>query len=154
MASVTCDIPASLLAELMRRIRIDGGSVSSLVSETLAGYLDSPLHTLFQVYVMDVPRYPRPILIMDAAVNLVSSLADKRDIVQNAINFAYVPGVEEPRVAALAPVEVVNSKLQTTLDEAALSKMVERGQITGGLVDGPLAFDNGICRPSRQWRNW
>ena len=96
------------------------------------------------VYVMDVPRYPRPILITDAAVNVVPSLADKRDIVQNAIDLAHVLDIEQPRVAVLAPVEVVNPKLQTTLDAAALSKMAERGQITGGLVDGPLAFDNAI----------
>ncbi len=102
---------------------------------------------------MDVPRCPRPLLITDAAVNVVPSLADKRDIVQNAIDLAHVLGIAEPRVAVLAPVEVVNPKLQTTLDAAALSKMAERGQITGGLVDGPLAF-NGICQPSRQWRIW
>ena len=96
------------------------------------------------VYVMDVPRYPRPILISDAAVNVIPSLADKRDIVQNAIDLAHVLGIEEPRVAVLAPVEVVNPKLQTTLDAAALAKMAERGQITGGVVDGPLAFDNAI----------
>ena len=96
------------------------------------------------VYVMDVPRYPRPILITDAAINVIPSLADKRDIVQNAIDLAHVLGIEKPRVAVLAPVEVVNPKLQTTLDAAALSKMAERGQITGGLVDGPLAFDNAI----------
>ncbi len=96
------------------------------------------------VYVMDVPLYPRPLLITDAAVNVVPSLADKRDIVQNAIDLAHVLGIDEPRVAVLAPVEVVNPKLQTTLDAAALSKMAERGQITGGLVDGPLAFDNAI----------
>ncbi len=96
------------------------------------------------VYIMDVPLYPRPILITDAAVNVVPSLADKRDIVQNAIDLAHVLGIDEPRVAVLAPVEVVNPKLQTTLDAAALSKMAERGQITGGLVDGPLAFDNAI----------
>ena len=109
--------------------------------------IDTGLRTdrrISHVYVMDVPRYPRPILITDAAVNVVPSLADKRDIVQNAIDLAHVLGIEAPRVAVLAPVEVVNPKLQTTLDAAALSKMAERGQITGGPVDGPLAFDNAI----------
>lgn len=96
------------------------------------------------VYVMDVPRYPRLLLISDAAVNVTPSLADKRDIVQNAIDLAHVLGIAEPKVAVLAPIEVVNPKLQTTIDAAALSKMAERGQITGGLVDGPLAFDNAI----------
>ncbi len=96
------------------------------------------------VYVMDVPRYPKPLLISDAAVNVVPSLADKRDIVQNAIDLAHVLGIAQPRVAIIAPVEVVNPKLQTTVDAAALAKMADRGQITGGLVDGPLAFDNAI----------
>ncbi len=96
------------------------------------------------VYLMDVPRYPRPILITDAAINVVPSLADKRDIVQNAIDLAHVLGIAQPRVAILAPVEVVNPKLPSTLDAAALCKMADRGQITGALVDGPLAFDNAI----------
>ncbi len=96
------------------------------------------------VYVMDVPRYPKPLLVSDAAVNVVPSLADKRDIVQNAIDLAHVLGIAQPKVAVLAPVEVVNPKLQTTVDAAALAKMADRGQITGGLVDGPLAFDNAI----------
>ena len=96
------------------------------------------------VYVMDVPHYPRPLLITDAAVNITPSLADKRDIAQNAIDLAHVLGVSEPRVAVLAPVEVVEPKLQTTVDAAALAKMADRGQITGGLVDGPLALDNAV----------
>ena len=96
------------------------------------------------VYLMDVPRYPRPILITDAAINVVPSLADKRDIVQNAIDLAHVLGIAQPRVAILAPVEVVNPKLASTLDAAALCKMADRGQITGALLDGPLAFDNAI----------
>ena len=96
------------------------------------------------VYIMDVPRYPKPILITDAAVNVVPSLTDKRDIVQNAIDLAHVLGIGQPKVAVIAPVEVVNPKLQTTVDAAALAKMADRKQITGGLVDGPLAFDNAI----------
>ena len=96
------------------------------------------------VYVMDVPRYPKPILVTDAAVNITPSLAEKRDIAQNAIDLARMLGIEEPRVAVLAPVELVQPKLQTTVDAAALAKMADRGQITGGLVDGPLALDNAI----------
>ncbi len=96
------------------------------------------------VYVMDVPRYKKPLLITDAAINVTPSLADKRHIVQNAIDLAQMLGIETPKVAIIAPVEVVNPKLQTTVDAAALAKMAERGQITGGLVDGPLAFDNAI----------
>ena len=96
------------------------------------------------VYLMDVPRYPRPILITDAAINVVPSLADKLDIVQNAIDLAHVLGIAQPRVAILAPVETVNPKLPSTTDAAALCKMADRGQITGALLDGPLAFDNAI----------
>jgi phosphotransacetylase len=96
------------------------------------------------VYIMDVPRYPRPLFITDAAINIAPSLEDKRDIVQNAIDLAYVLGVAQPRVAILSAVETVTSKLQSTLDAAALCKMADRGQITGGVLDGPLAFDNAI----------
>jgi phosphate acetyltransferase len=96
------------------------------------------------VYIMDVPRYPRPLFITDAAINIAPSLEDKRDIVQNAIDLAQVLGVIQPRVAILSAVETVSSKLQSTLDAAALCKMADRGQIVGGLLDGPLAFDNAI----------
>ncbi|MBI1684890.1 bifunctional enoyl-CoA hydratase/phosphate acetyltransferase [Caulobacter hibisci] len=96
------------------------------------------------VYLMDVPRYPRPLLITDGAINIAPSLADKRDIVQNAIDLALVLGLETPKVAILSAVETVNPKIQSTLDAAALCKMADRGQITGGVLDGPLAFDNAI----------
>jgi phosphotransacetylase/acyl dehydratase len=96
------------------------------------------------VYLMDVPEYPRPLLITDAAINIAPELMDKAGIVQNAINLAHVIGIAEPRVAILAAVEVVNARMRSTLDAAALCKMADRGQITGGLLDGPLAFDNAI----------
>ena len=96
------------------------------------------------VYLLDVPSYPRPLLLTDAAINIAPSLEDKRDIVQNAIDLALVMGIPSPRVAILAAVETINSKLRSTLDAAALCKMAERGQITGGRLDGPLAFDNAI----------
>jgi phosphotransacetylase len=96
------------------------------------------------VYIMDVPRYPRPLFITDAAINIAPSLDDKRDIVQNAIDLALMLGITQPRVAILSAAETVNAKLQSTLDAAALCKMADRGQITGGLLDGPLAFDNAI----------
>lgn len=99
---------------------------------------------LSHVYAMDVPSYPRLLLITDAVVNIAPSLDDKRDIVQNAIDLAHVIGIEAPRVAILAAVEVVNSAMRSTLDAAALCKMADRGQITGALVDGPLAFDNAV----------
>ncbi|MRD72947.1 bifunctional enoyl-CoA hydratase/phosphate acetyltransferase [Rhodocyclus tenuis] len=96
------------------------------------------------VFVMDVPTYPRPILITDAAVNIAPSLAEKRDIIQNAIDFAQIIGVPTPKVAILSAVETVNPSLPSTLDAAALCKMADRRQITGGLLDGPLAFDNAV----------
>jgi phosphate acetyltransferase/phosphate butyryltransferase len=96
------------------------------------------------VFVMDVPTYPRPLFITDAAINITPDLDDKRDIVQNAIDLARLLGVEMPRVALLSAVETVTPKLPSTLDAAALCKMADRGQITGGILDGPLAFDNAI----------
>ena len=96
------------------------------------------------VYLFDVPTYPRPLLITDAAINILPSLADKRDICQNAIDLAHVIGIPLPKVAILSAVEMVTDKLQSTLDAAALCKMAERGQITGGVLDGPLAFDNAV----------
>lgn len=96
------------------------------------------------VFVMDVPKYPRLLLITDAAVNIEPNLETKRDICQNAIELALALGIEMPRVAILSAVETVTSKLPSTLDAAALCKMSDRGQIVGGLLDGPLAFDNAI----------
>jgi phosphate acetyltransferase len=96
------------------------------------------------VYVLDVPTYPKPLLISDAAINIEPDLDAKRDIVQNAIDLAHAIGIAQPKVAILAAVETVNAKMRSTLDAAALCKMADRGQITGGLVDGPLAFDNAI----------
>jgi len=96
------------------------------------------------VFVMDVPTYPRPLFITDAAINIAPDLDDKRDIVQNAIDLAHVLGIETPRVAILSAVETVTLKLRSTLDAAALCKMADRGQIVGGVLDGPLAFDNAV----------
>jgi len=99
---------------------------------------------LSHAYIMDVPSYPRPLLLTDAAVNIAPTLEEKRDIVRNAIDLARVMGIETPRVAILSAVETVNPSIRSTLDAAALCKMTDRGQITGGLVDGPLAFDNAV----------
>lgn len=96
------------------------------------------------VFVMDVPSYPRPLLITDAAINIDPTLAEKRDIVQNAIDLAHALGMPAPRVALLSAVESVNPDLRSTTDAASLCKMAERGQITGGVLDGPLAFDNAV----------
>jgi phosphotransacetylase/acyl dehydratase len=104
----------------------------------------STARRMSHVFVMDVPAYPRPLFITDAALNIAPDLEAKRDIVQNAIDLAHVLGLEMPKVAILSAVETVNPKLNSTLEAAALCKMADRGQITGGLVDGPLAFDNAV----------
>ena len=95
-------------------------------------------------FIMDVPDYAGPVIITDAAVNIFPTLDDKRDICQNAIDLAKALGFDTPRVAILSAVETVTAKIPSTLDAAALCKMADRGQITGGLVDGPLAFDNAV----------
>ena len=96
------------------------------------------------VFLMNVPTYHRPLLITDAAINIAPTLEDKVDIVQNAIDLAHIIGIPEPKVAILSAVETVNPKIQSTLDAAALCKMADRGQIKGGILDGPLAFDNAV----------
>jgi phosphate acetyltransferase len=96
------------------------------------------------VFVMNVPTYHRPLLITDAAINIKPTLEDKVDIIQNAIELAHILGIPEPKVAILSAIETVNPKIQSTLDAAALCKMADRGQIRGGLLDGPLAFDNAV----------
>lgn len=96
------------------------------------------------VFVLDVPSYPRPLLVSDAALNIAPDLAAKRDIVQNAIDCAHAMDIPEPKVAILSAVETVNPNMVSTLDAAALCKMADRGQIVGGKLEGPLAFDNAI----------
>src|SRR5262245_53113367 len=96
------------------------------------------------VFVMDVPTYTETVFITDAAINIFPDLDAKRDIVQNAIDLWTETGLGTPRVAILSAVETVTSKIPSTIEAAALCKMADRGQITGGLLDGPLAFDNAI----------
>jgi phosphate acetyltransferase len=96
------------------------------------------------VFRFDVPLYPKPLLITDAALNITPSLQEKVDIIQNAIDFARIMGIETPKVAILAAVETVNPNMPSTIDAAALCKMADRGQIKGAILDGPLAFDNAI----------
>ena len=90
------------------------------------------------------PDYPRPLFVTDAAINIYPTLDDKVDIVQNAIDLAHALGIERPKVAILSAVETVSPKINSTIDAAALCKMADRGQITGGILDGPLAFDNAV----------
>jgi len=105
------------------------------------------------VFVMDVPSYPRMLLITDAAINIYPKLEEKVDIAQNAIDLAHVLGIPQPRVAILSAVETVNAKIESTLEAAALCKMADRGQITGGVLDGPLAFDNAISLQAARTKN-
>jgi phosphotransacetylase len=96
------------------------------------------------IFAVDVPSFSRPLFITDAAVNIYPSLEDKRDIVQNAIDLVHALGVAAPKVAILSAQERVSAKLTSTLDAAVLCKMAERGQITGGVLDGPLGFDVAV----------
>ena len=98
------------------------------------------------VFVMDVPTYHKVLVVTDGAINIAPTLEDKVDICQNAIDLAISLGLERPKVAILAAVETVTSKMPATIDAAALCKMAERGQIKGAILDGPLAFDNAISR--------
>jgi phosphotransacetylase len=102
------------------------------------------------VFVMDVPTYHKVLMITDGAINIAPTLEDKVDICQNAIDLAISLNIKTPKVAILAAVETVTSKMPATIDAAALCKMAERGQITGGILDGPLAFDNAISREAAE----
>ncbi len=96
------------------------------------------------VFAIDAPAYPRALFITDAAVNIYPTLIDKRDIVQNAIELVLALGIATPRVAILSAVETVSPDIRSTVDAAALCKMADRGQIVGGILDGPLGFDNAV----------
>jgi phosphate acetyltransferase len=102
------------------------------------------------VFLMDVPTYHKVLVVTDAAINIAPALEDKVDICQNAVDLAVSLGLERPKVAILAAVETVTSKMQATVDAACLCKMAERGQITNALLDGPLAFDNAISKEAAQ----
>lgn len=128
----------------------------SLHTDELMGAVvsrDSGLRTgrrISHVFLMDVPTYHKPLLITDGAINIAPTLEDKIDICQNAIDLAVSLGVERPKVAILAAVETVTSKMPATIDAAALCKMADRGQIKNGILDGPLAFDNAISKEAAE----
>lgn len=116
-----------------------------LMSEVVAR--DSGLRTgrrMSHVFVLDVPRYAKPLLVTDAAINLEPDFDAKADIVRNAISLAHALGIALPKVALLCAVETVTPKMRSSIEAAALCKMADRGQITGALLDGPLAFDNAV----------
>lgn len=149
------DVPHSHAAAaqavaLVRSGRAEALMKGSLHTDELMGEVvsaETGLRTarrISHVFVADVPTYPRPLLITDAAINIEPDLECKVDIVQNAIDLALIMGTVEPKVAILAAVEIVTPKMRATIDAAALCKMAERGQIRGGVLDGPLAFDNAV----------
>jgi phosphate acetyltransferase len=141
---------AEKAVELARTRKVDALMKGSLHTEELLAEVvrkDAGIRTarrISHVFIMDVPTYPKPLFITDAVVNIVPSLEDKADIVQNAIDLARALGIKLPKVAILSAVETINSKIHSTIDAAALCKMAERGQITGAVLDGPLALDNAI----------
>jgi phosphate acetyltransferase len=141
---------AAKAVELVRQGQAELLMKGSLHTDELLGAVvarETGLRTgrrLSHVFIMDVPTYHKVLLITDAAINIAPTLEDKVDICQNAIDLAVSLGVDRPKIAILAAVETVTSKMPATIDAAALCKMSERGQITKGLLDGPLAFDNAI----------
>ncbi len=141
---------AARAAELARAGRVEALMKGSLHTDELMSAVvasASGLRTKRRVshcFVLQTPHYPRPFIVTDAAINLAPDLNQKADIVRNAIDLARVIGVEVPKVAILAAVETVTPSMPATLDAAALCKMADRGQIEGGLLDGPLAFDNAV----------
>ncbi|GEN26778.1 phosphate acetyltransferase [Halovibrio variabilis] len=155
------DVPHSHAAAEKAVAMTREGQVDSLMKGAL--HTDELLHEVLKrdgglrtercishVMAFDVPTYPRPLFITDAAINISPNLETKRDIVQNVIELAHALGNTDPKVAILSAVETVNSKMSSTLDAAALCKMADRGQITGGTLDGPLAFDNAVSEAAAE----
>ena len=141
---------AATAVELVRQGRAQLLMKGSLHTDELLREVarkDSGLRTerrISHVFIMDVPTYAKPLFITDAAVNIAPTLEDKRDIIQHAIDLARALGNPQPKVAILSAVEAINPKIPSTVEAGALCKMADRGQITGGLLDGPLALDNAI----------
>jgi phosphate acetyltransferase len=141
---------AQRAVDLVREGRAEALMKGSLHTDALMAAVvktDGGLRTsrrLSHCFVMDVPGHAEPLIVTDAAVNIFPTLADKVDILQNAIDLAHVLGFPEVRVAILSAVETINPKIPSTVEAGALCKMADRGQITGAVLDGPLAFDNAI----------
>jgi len=149
------DVPHSHAAAEMAVSLAKSGKAVALMKgalhtdEVMKAVVDTELglrteRRMSHIYVLDVPTYPKPLLMTDAAINIAPNLSDKRDIVQNAIDLAIALDIDQPKAAILSAVETINPRINSTLDAAALCKMAERGQISEGLIDGPLAFDNAI----------
>jgi phosphate acetyltransferase len=147
---------AAAAVALVREGRAEALMKGSLHTDELMGAVvrrDTGLRTARRIshcFIMDVPGHPEPLIITDAAVNIAPTLKDKVHIVQNAIDLARDVGLPEVRVAVLSAMETVNPDVPSTLEAAALCKMADRGQITGGILDGPLALDNAISPEAAQ----
>jgi len=141
---------AAKAVEIIRKTEAEVLMKGSLHTDELMGAVVSSgtgLRTARRIshaFVMSVPTYPKPLIISDGAINIAPTLEDKRDICQSAIDLAHSLGKTNPKVAILAAVETVTTKMPATIDAAALCKMADRGQITGAQLDGPLAMDNAI----------
>ena len=157
------DVPHSHAAAARAAEMAAAGEVEALMKGSL--HTDELMHAVISLpglrtgrrvshcFLMQAPAYPRPFIITDAAININPTLEEKADIVRNAIDLAHAIGVACPRVAILAAVETVNAQMPATLDAAALCKMAERGQISGGILDGPLAFDNAVSVAAARIKN-
>jgi phosphotransacetylase len=143
---------AAKAVELLREAQAELLMKGSLHTDELMAAVvsrDGGLRTnrrISHVFVMDVPTYHKVLFVTDGAINIAPTLEDKADICQNAIDLIVALGLKRPKVAILAAVETVTSKMPATIDAAALCKMADRGQITGAILDGPLAFDNAISK--------
>ena len=140
---------AAKAVELARDSKVEALMKGSLHTDEFMGAVvhEEKLRTarrMSHVFVIDAPCYPRPLYVTDAAINIYPTVEEKADIIQNAIELTHVLGLDRPRVAILSAVETVSPKIQSTIDAAVLCKMADRGQITGGILDGPLAFDNAV----------
>ena len=149
-ASAECAVDAVRTghAELLMKGSLHSDELLQTVARSASGLRTA--RRLSHVFAMDVPNYHKPLFITDAAVNIFPTLNEKADIVRNAIDLVRVLGVEHPKVAILSAVETVTDKIPSTIEAAALCKMSERGQIEGGLLDGPLAFDNAISKAAAE----
>lgn len=143
-AEIACEIVKRGEAEALMKGHLGTAELLRAVVHKIKGIRTE--RRLSHVFVFDIPNYHKPLIITDAAINIVPDLYCKADITQNAIDFCHALGVDVPKVAILSAVEKVKPNIQSTIDAAALCKMSDRGQITGGLLDGPLAFDNAISQ--------
>jgi phosphotransacetylase len=143
-AEIACEIVKRGEAEALMKGHLGTAELLRAVVHKIKGIRTE--RRLSHVFVFDIPNYHKPLIITDAAINIVPDLYCKADITQNAIDFCHALGVDVPKLAILSAVEKVKPNIQSTIDAAALCKMSDRGQITGGLLDGPLAFDNAISQ--------